>query len=48
MEEAYPRAGLTTALQVALSVSLCLPHPVAVSVSMICSGMSACTEMLWM
>ena len=38
-EEAYSRAGLITALSVAMSVSFCLPHPVAVS---------ACTEMLWM
>ena len=29
-EEAYSRAGLTTALQVARSVSFYLPHPVAV------------------
>ena len=27
-EEAYSRAGLITALQVAMSVSFCLPHPV--------------------
>ena len=31
MEEAYSRAGLITALYVAMSVSFCLPHPVAVS-----------------
>ena len=31
-----------------MSVSFCLPHPVAVSVFMICSGLCACTEMLWM
>ena len=30
-----------------LSVS-CLPHPVAVNVFMICRGLCACTEMLWM
>ena len=30
-----------------MSVS-CLPHPVAVSVFMICRGLCACTEMLWM
>ena len=30
MEEAYSRAGITTALKVAMSVS-CLPHPVAVN-----------------
>ena len=47
-EEAYSRAGLTTASQVAMSVSLCLPHPVAVSAFMICRGLCACTEMLWM
>ena len=32
MEEAYPRAGLMTALEVATSVSFCLPHYVMVSV----------------
>ena len=31
-----------------MSVSFCLPHPVAVSVFMICRGLRACTEMLWM
>ena len=31
-----------------MSVSFCLPHPVAVSASMICRGLCACTEMLWM
>ena len=31
-----------------MSVSLCLPHPVAVSACMICRGLCACTEMLWM
>ena len=31
-----------------MSVSFCLPHPVAVSAFMICSGLCACTEMLWM
>ena len=31
MEEAYSRAGLMTALYVAMSVSFCLPHLVAVS-----------------
>ena len=46
MEEAYFRAGLMTALYVAMSVSFCLPHPVAVSVFIICSGLCACTEML--
>ena len=47
-EEAYPRAGLTTALYVAMSVSFCFPHPVAVSTFMICRGLCACTKMLWM
>ena len=47
-EEAYSRAGLITALYVTMSVSFCLPHPVAVSVFMICRGLCACTEMLWM
>ena len=45
-EEAYSRAGLITALYVAMSVSFCLPHPVAVSAFMICRGLCACTEML--
>ena len=31
-----------------MSVSFCLPHPVAVSAFMICRGLSAFTEMLWM
>ena len=31
-----------------MRVSFCLPHPVAVSAFMICSGLCACTEMLWM
>ena len=31
-----------------MSVSFCLPHPVAVSAFMICRGLWACTEMLWM
>ena len=35
-------------LQQGLSVSFCLPHPAAVSVFMICRGLCACTEMLWM
>ena len=42
-EEAYSRAGL-----IAMSVSFDLPHPVAVSAFMICRGLCACTEMLWM
>ena len=31
-----------------MSVSFCSPHPVAVSAFMICRGLSACTEMVWM
>ena len=31
-----------------MSVSFCLPHPVEVSAFMICSGVCACTDMLWM
>ena len=46
MEEAYSRVGLMTALEVAMSVPFCIPHPVAVSVFIICSGLCACTEML--
>ena len=45
MEEAYARAGLMTALYVAMIVSFCLSHPVAVSAFIICSGLCACTEM---
>ena len=30
-----------------MSVSFCLPHPVAVSDFMICRGLCACTDMLW-
>ena len=41
MEEAYSRAGLMNALYVAISVSFCLPHPVAVNVFIICSGLYA-------
>ena len=48
VEEAYSRAGLITALWVAMSVSFCLPYPVAVSAFMIYRGLCACTEMLWM
>ena len=48
MEQAYSRAGLITALYVAMSVSFCLPHPVAVSDFMICRDSYACTKMLWM
>ena len=47
-EEEYSRAGLITALYVAMSVSFRLPHAVAVSVFTICRGLCACTEMLWM
>ena len=46
MEVAYSRAGLMHALLVAMSVFFCLPHPVAVSAFIICSGLRACTEML--
>ena len=46
MEEAYSRAGLMTALYVAMSVSFCLPHPVAVCALITCCGFNACTEML--
>ena len=31
-----------------MSVSFCLPHPVAVSAFIICRGLCACTEMLLM
>ena len=31
-----------------MSVSFCLPHPVAVSAFMICRGLCACTDILWM
>ena len=31
-----------------MSVSFCLPHPVAVSAFMSCRALCACTEMLWM
>ena len=30
-----------------MSVSFCLPHPVAVSAYMIRRGLCVCTEMLW-
>ena len=46
IEEAYSKAGLMTDLQVAMSVSFCLPHSVAESAFIICSGVRACTEML--
>ena len=48
MEEAYSRAGFIIVLKVAMSVSFRLPHPVVASAFMICSGLCACTEMLWM
>ena len=38
LEEAYSRVGIMTALYVAMGVSFCLPHPVAVSAFIICSG----------
>ena len=31
-----------------VSFCFCLPHPVAVSAFMICRGLCACTEILWM
>ena len=31
-----------------MRVSYCISHPVAVSVFMICRGLCACSEMLWM
>ena len=31
-----------------MSVSFRLPHPVAMSAFMICTGVCACTEMVWM
>ena len=34
------------ALYVAMSISFCLPHPVAVNAFIICSGLCACTEIL--
>ena len=46
MEEAYSRAGLTTGLQVAISIFFCLPHPIAVSAFITYSGLCVCTEML--
>ena len=45
MEEAYSRAGLMTALYVAIRVAFCLLQPVAVSDFIFCRGMCACTEM---
>ena len=46
MEEAYSRAGLMTAVYVAMSVSFCSPCPVDVSAFIMCSDLCACTEML--
>ena len=48
MVETYSRAGLITTLLVAMSVSFSLPHHVAVSAFMICRGLGACTEIMWM
>ena len=31
-----------------MSVSFCLPHPVVVSVFIMCRALCVCTEMLWM
>ena len=42
MEEAYSRTGFMTVLLVAMSVSFCIPHPVAVSAFIICSDLCAC------
>ena len=46
MEESYSRAGLMITLYVAMSDSFCLPHPVAVSAFIMCSGLCACNGML--
>ena len=43
MEEAYSRAGLMTVLKVAMNVSFCLPHLVAVITCIICA---ACMRVL--
>ena len=45
MEEAYARTSPMTALYVAISVSFCLLHIVAVIAFLICSGLCACTDM---
>ena len=42
------RAGLITVLLVAMSVSFCLPHHVAVSAFIMCRGLCACTEIVRM
>ena len=31
-----------------MSVSFCSPHPAVVSAFMICRGLCACTELVWM
>ena len=31
-----------------MSISFCLPHHIDVSAFIICGGLYACTEMLWM
>ena len=46
MEEAYSRAGIMTALLIAMRISICLPHPVAVSALISCRGLCVCTEIL--
>ena len=46
IEESYSRVGLMNALEVAMSISFCLPHPVAVSGFIICKGLCGCTVML--
>ena len=46
MKQEYPKASPIIALQIALCVSFCLLHDVAVSTFIICRGLCACTEML--
>ena len=46
MEEACSKACSMTALWVAMIVSFCLAHPVAVAALIICRGVCLCTEML--
>ena len=41
-----PQSRYDDCLIVAMSFSYCIPHPVAVSAFIICSGLCACTEML--
>ena len=50
VETAYSRVGLMAALfmYVAISVSFCLLHGVAVSDAISCNGFSACVAMFWM